>query len=100
MVLQRHHSGRADKMIDDDIKIEASPLCQKLKRDGIEVDILIYRIEGSNDGWNLEVVDKEDASTVWDELFETDQAALDEVMRTIEEEGISVFLRPPDDELH
>ena len=87
-------------MIDDDIEIEYSPLCQKLKRDGIEIDIRIYRIDGSNEGWSLEVVDGEDASTVWDELFDPDQAALDEVMRTIEDEGMSVFLRPPNDELH
>ncbi len=87
-------------MIDDDIKIEASPLSKTLKRDGIEVDILIYRIEGSDEGWSLEVVDSEGTSTVWDELFETDQAALDEVIRTIGEEGISSLLRPSDDELH
>ena len=87
-------------MIDDNVRIEFSPLCRKLKRDDIEIDIHIYRIEGSDEGWSLEVVDEENASTVWQELFDTDDAALNEVMRTIEEEGISVFLRPPDDELH
>ena len=75
-------------------------MCRKLRRDGIEVDILIYRFEGSNEGWILEVVDEEESSTVWVEPFDTDQAALDEVMRIVEEEGISVLLRPPDDELH
>ncbi len=87
-------------MIDDEIEIESSPLCRKLTRDGIEVDVLIYRMEGSDDGWSLEVVDEENASTVWDELFDTDQAALDEVIRTIEEEGISAFLHPPKEALH
>ncbi len=87
-------------MVDDDVKIESSPLCQTLKRDGVEIDILIFRIQGSDEGWSLEVVNEEEASTVWDEPFDTDQAALDEVMRTIEEEGISTFLHPPDDELH
>ena len=87
-------------MVDDDVKIESSPLCQTLKRDGVEIDILIYRIQGSDDGWSLEVVNEEEASTVWDEPFDTDQAALDELMQTIEEEGISAFLHPPDDELH
>ena len=85
---------------DDDIEIESSPLCQRLKRDGVEIEIFIYRTKGSDEGWSLEVVDEEDASTVWDELFDTDQAALDELMQTIEEEGISAMLRPPDDELH
>lgn len=88
---------------DDDIdgfEIEASRLCQKLERDGTEIEILIYRFKGTNDPSTLEVVDQEDASTVWDETFATEQAALDEVMRTIEEDGISVFLHPPDDQLH
>lgn len=85
---------------DDDVEIEFSPLCGKLKCDGTEIEILIYRTEGSTAGWSLEVVDEEDGSTVWDDLFDTDQAAMDEVMRTIEEEGISVFLRSPDELLH
>ncbi len=92
--------NRADNEIEDDVEIESSPLSRKLKRDGNEVDVLIYRIEGRDEGWTLEVVDEQDASTVWDEPFDTDQAALDAVMRIVEAEGISVFLRPLDDGLH
>jgi len=85
--------------IDDDYEIEMSPLCRKETHDGITVEILIYR--GKDDeGWLLEVVDEEDASTVWDDPFPTDQAALDEAMRTIEEEGIVTFLRPTESDLH
>ena len=87
-------------MAEDDIEIESSPLCRKMEQNGIEVEIHIFRIQGSDEGWSLEVVDEESNSTVWDELFDTDHAALDELMRTIEEEGISVFLHPPDDQLH
>ena len=87
-------------MAEDDIEIESSPLCQKMEQAGIEVEILIYRTEGSDEGWILEVVDEENNSTVWDDLFDTDHDALDEVMRTIEEEGISVLLNPPDDQIH
>ena len=87
-------------MIDDGVTLETSPLSRKLSRDGFEIEIIIYRIQGFPEGWTLEVEDEEGASTVWDKFFETDQAALDEVMRTIEEEGISSFLRPPDDELN
>ena len=36
----------------------------------------------------------------WDDLFPTDQAALDEAMRTIEEEGLATFLHPPNGNLH
>ena len=38
--------------------------------------------------WVLEVVDDDRGSTVWDELFETDQAALDEFNRALEADGI------------
>jgi uncharacterized protein len=87
-------------MVCDDIKIESSPLGQVLQRDGVEIEILIYRIEGVDDDWTLEVVDAGNNSTVWDDPFETDQLALNEVMQTIEEEGISALLRPSDDLLH
>ncbi len=86
--------------MEEEIEIEYSPLSQSLERDGMKVEILIYRAEGSDAGWALEVVDEEDASTVWDEEFHSDQVALDAVMKTIREEGISVFLRPPETELN
>ena len=79
-------------------KIEMSPLCRHIVRDGTSVEVLIY--SDGNYGWILEVVDEEDASTVWDNSFLTDQAALEEVTRIIEEEGISSFLRPPESQLH
>jgi len=71
-----------------------SPLCSKITRDGMTVEVHIYR-GADDDRWVLEVVDQEEASTVWDESFPTDQAALDEVMRTIETNGIGSFLRAP-----
>ena len=87
-------------MSDANIEIESSPLCRTMKRDGIEIEILIYRIDGTNEGWSLEVVDEAGTSIVWDDLFDTDQAALDELCQAIEEEGISAIIRPTDDELH
>src|SRR5271165_3404556 len=57
---------------------------------GTEVSIEIYRLETSD--WSLEVIDETGASTVWSSLFPTDQAALDEVLKTIREEGIRTFL--------
>jgi uncharacterized protein len=85
--------------MEDEYPIEESPLNRTVTRDGMSVEIQIYR-GGDEKGWTLEVVDHEFASTVWDDLFATDQAALEEAMRTIEEDGISSFLRPPDSELH
>jgi len=43
-------------------------------------------------GWTAEVVDQYNNSTVWDGEFETDQAALDEVLKDIQEEGIEAFI--------
>lgn len=68
---------------DDDVEIEVSPLSQKFEENGIEVDVLIYRIAGSSEGWALEVVDEEDASTVWDDLFKSDRDAFDTFMKEV-----------------
>jgi len=38
------------------------------------------------------VVDEAGTSTVWDDLFPTDQAALDEALKTFREEGMGTFL--------
>jgi hypothetical protein len=85
--------------MDDEYEIVMSPLSRKVTKDGFTVEIMIYH-DGDDDEWHLEVVDQEEGSTVWGDPFPTDQAALDEVMRTIEEEGIATFLVPPDSTVH
>lgn len=50
----------------------------------------IYRGE-EDAGWILEVVDADGASTVWDDKFVTDQAAMDELLRTLRVEGMKQF---------
>ena len=62
-------------MTDDTTEIEYSPLCKRFTREGITVDVRIYRMREEDSGWSLEVVDHNDCSTVWDELFPTDQQA-------------------------
>jgi uncharacterized protein len=59
--------------------------------DGTKIQIDIYRGEDES-GWVLEVIDEENTSTVWDDPFDTDQEALNEVMEVIEREGIRSFL--------
>ena len=80
--------------MNDDYQLVDSPLSQKITRDGMTIEVLIYR-GTDDDGWSLEVVDHENGSTVWDHRFPTDQAALDEVLLTIEHEGIASFLKDP-----
>jgi len=72
--------------MEDDFEVEMSPLCQELTADGKTVNVDIYR--GDKDGWILEVTDEFGNSTVWDDEFDTDTAALDEVKTTIRDEGI------------
>ena len=78
----------------EDRKIITSRLSGPVTQNGISVDVLIYRLEDS-DEWALEVVDAEGTSTVWDDLFSSAEEAHAEFMRTLEDEGISCFLRDP-----
>lgn len=80
---------------DDDIEIEYSPLCGTVERDGVAVRVEIYRMVGSKEGWSLEVIDEDAASTVWTETFPTDQEAYAEFYKTLEAEGIRSFAERP-----
>ena len=59
----------------DDMEIIHSPLAQTYSADGHTLRIDIYRSADSL--WILEVVDEGGTSTVWDDPFETDKAALE-----------------------
>ena len=74
-----------------DPEIVMSPLCREITGDDTRIQVDIYRGEHES-GWILEVIDEENASTVWDEPFDTDREALDAVMEIIEREGIRSFL--------
>ena len=81
-----------------DPRLIQSALSRIVQENGTEVRIDIYRLETTD--WSLEVVDETGASTVWDDLFPTDQAALDEALKTIREEGIKTFLSGKTDAMH
>ncbi len=74
-----------------------SPLQRAYSENDQTVKVYIYRMEGA--AWTLEVVDMHGNSTVWDEEFETDQAALEEFFRTVAEEGIGVLVGEPSGEI-
>ena len=73
-----------------DPNLVISGLSQRTSVDGHELRIEIVRLEHETN-WSLEIVDEDGNSTVWDDLFDTDQAALDEAFKVIQEEGISAF---------
>lgn len=79
-------------MTDNDPKIIMSSLCQQFTEDGITVSVEIYRLETGSDGWSLELVDQDQNSIVWNELFATDQAAWDEFQRDVDEIGLKALL--------
>ena len=54
-----------------------------MTKDVVTVGLCIYRLEHTK--WTLEVVDADGTSTVWDDEFETDDAAYAEFQKTIAE---------------
>ncbi|MBB6598024.1 hypothetical protein [Luteimonas sp. MC1825] len=78
--------------MEDDYELVMSPLCQSITDNGHTVRVEIYR--GPDTDWTLEVVDASNTSTVWDDLFATDQAALDELLRIIREDGMESIVEP------
>ena len=78
--------------MNEDYDVKRSPLSQRIDVEGKFVDVEIY--EDGDGGWILEVVDEFNNSTVWDDTFPTDREALDEVKRTIKDEGINSLIGP------
>jgi hypothetical protein len=76
---------------DDDGEIVHSPLECSVSREETTLRILIYRGRG-DPGWLLEVEDQRGGSTVWEEPFESDQAAQEAALLAIEEDGIESFV--------
>ena len=82
-----------------DPEIVMSPLCREITGDGTKIQVDIYHGEDDS-GWILEVIDEENASTVWDEPFTTDQEALDAIMEVIKQDGIRSFLDGDPEAMH
>lgn len=81
--------------MEDNYELVMSPLCQSITDKGHTVRVEIYR--GPDTDWTLEIVDASNTSTVWDDLFVTDQSALDELLRIIREDGMESLVEPSGD---
>ncbi len=79
--------------MNEEPEIEISPLSQKISSGGRTVSVEIYRLEGEK-SWALEVVDEYNNSTVWDDTFDSDSAALTEAKKTILAEGVNHLIGP------
>ena len=75
---------------EDDFVLINSPLGCEFTRDGITVEVHIYRGE-EDASWVLEVVDQANNSFVWDDRFPTDQAAMSEFVASVEREGMKQY---------
>lgn len=76
--------------MNSDYELVISPLSRSVTEKSHTVQVDIYR--GLDTDWTLEVVDEFGNSTVWDDTFTSDKAALDEALRTIREEGIESLI--------
>jgi hypothetical protein len=74
----------------DEPEIIVSKLSTRVQIEDVAVDIDIYRLD-SDEAWTLEIVDEGGGSTVWDDKFPTDEVALTEALRALEEGGIESF---------
>lgn len=78
--------GQKPAYIDSSID---SSLSQKVTRNGVTARIEIYG--SSEEGWILEIVDSDETSHVWDDPFETEQQALAEALRALDEEALEFW---------
>tara|TARA_Y100000589_G_C26841471_1_gene502155 strand:- start:246 stop:518 length:273 start_codon:yes stop_codon:yes gene_type:complete len=79
--------------MDDEPKLELSDLSQEITSGERTVSVEIYRLEGDVE-WALEIVDEFNNSTVWDDTFPTESAALTEAKKAILEERVTSFIGP------
>ncbi len=73
-----------------DPNLVTSGLSERITVERHVIRIEIYKLEHEK-SWTLEIVDDEGTSIVWDDLFASDQAAIDEAINIIEKEGLSAF---------
>lgn len=78
-------------MSDSDPAIIESPLSRTIVHQDIRVELNIFRIEGDA-GWAMEVVNVAGTSTVWDDVFDTDEAAYAVFLQTVASEGMATFV--------
>lgn len=76
--------------MNDELEVKLSPLCQEISSGSKTVKVEIY--EDGQGEWLLEVVDEYGNSTVWDDSFPSDSAALTEAKEVILQEGIEELI--------
>jgi hypothetical protein len=81
-------------------KLEHSELAGEFTDDGITVLVDIFRPEGTNEDWKMEVVTQDEDLIEWEEGFATDREAFDEFLATVERDGIRTFVEDEEPSVH
>ncbi|MGH1571160.1 hypothetical protein ACRAWG_11305 [Methylobacterium sp. P31] len=84
----------------DDHDLEHSPLSGPVTRDGIPVEVEIYRFAETQDPWRLEVADQKGRCTAWQQGFATEQYAYRTFCEKVADDGIGSFAEPQPTRLH
>ena len=80
-------------MDDEDREFEHSPLSGTFSRNGESVDVEIYRYAGTQDPWQLVVIDLSSGGcTAWQDTFATDHEAYGAFTATVEADGMAPFV--------
>ena len=73
-----------------ELNLVISGASRRIVETDVPFKVDIYKLEGG-DGWSLEVVTEDGTSVVWDDLFDDDQAALEEGITIIRAESAVAF---------
>jgi len=79
-------------MIEGEPNLITSSKNQQVNMDGYPFSIEIFRLEDQSE-WSFEVVDFENTSHVWDDLFQSDEDARNAAVAELESEGAVSFMR-------
>lgn len=79
-----------------DPEIVDSKHSRLVTRDGITVELCIYRLDTGKE-WSLELVTEDNSSIVWDKVFESDDAANAEFENALSDEGLDALINDADE---
>ncbi|MEH6717125.1 hypothetical protein [Parasphingorhabdus flavimaris] len=74
-----------------DPSLVTSSLSGSQSKDGVSVEVNIFRLE-NEDQWTLEVVNEKGTSIVWDDQFADDDAAFKSFEQVVADDGMATFL--------
>jgi hypothetical protein len=78
------------RMSENTPNLVTSDRSRYIAQDGTGTDLCIYRLE-TDTSWILELVASDGTSTVWQDKFETDDAAEEEALSTLASSGMASF---------